>query len=753
MTISALGHTYSVAVTYSDGGDSKPTLTVDMHQSIKKPLYYMRFNAHLPDDAINLAYVAVDDIEADDNIVIMDRSTIAPENSPEYIAGEESFTGDNYSSFYKNILITDVYTTAIPSQPTQPLYYRHVLSGDIETTSIYILDSNFEKVNSNTYRVIAHPEYTELGALTGSIESVGIYNDLQSSFDDDTGELVVYYVQYVDTADTTKTVLLNNEEVYSEATFTDMDWASMLLKTWVKAYLLNQVGNHYEFTLPTSTDYTVRLKESIRLHVEKPAIDSNEFPWLVRITNGSFTHTVGTDTYTYHVPEFSDQQFNPIEPYKFVLGEEIDKVGAGLVQLRHTPTALASQEADIIIVDQDDTVLYALTTDTTKTGTTYYREGVSSGISWNTDKILSYDSQSGLVHLDVTLKDYYTITANYYYTEEYYEFSLVNLNPLINTDVLEHFYVIYLIPETNANAGLETAIHYLKVGRDGLVKYCSQTDIAADPVGYPYGRPIDQADVGSATDFLRLYTLEAPTGFAGESYPNRYLVLAELSVIHQTSIDDVVVLDNRQRGGGIKEEYDAEAKQINPEVSWYGDIGLGGGISYPGKSAVIVRLPRCLIDEYGGPFTESEITEVVKRHMPFGHYAVIELYGITPDVSISGASSPEEITIQWSSEGSGCTYNVYYSTTGERYEKYNANPLTDSSGGNSYTLTSLTAGLTYYVYVRAISDNPCGISTTPTNICGGGGDAAVSIGAGDGFSAGHEGPPSTILQIKPLPVV
>jgi hypothetical protein len=705
----------------------------------------MRFSTYLPDDAIKLAYAAVDNIEADDNIVVIDRSTAAPENAPEFIVGEGTFLGDDYSSFYENILITDVYTTAIPSQPIKPLFYKHLLPGTVDSSAVRILDSSFNRLNTNAYRVIEHEEYDALG------------------------------VQYIDAVGTTQTILLNNEPVYREASFDDINWTTLLLKTWVKAYIVNQVGNHYEFTLPTSTTYSVRYEEDIRLRIEKPVVDSNELPWFIRVTNGAFTHTIDTDTFQYHVPEFGDQQFNPVEPYKFVLEEEVDKVGQGLVQLKHAQTALADLPAEIIIEDRDGTVLYALTTNTLKIGLEYYREGASTDVTWDLDKILSYDSQSGLVQLDVTLKDYYTIRATYYYTEKYYEFTLLNLNPLTNSDVLENFYVIYLVPETNYNAGLETAIHYLRVGRDGIVQDCSQDgsygepNIASDVIGLPYGRPISPSTPGTGDgvlghefmvhtagtdgkqDFLREYTLEAPTGFPGQDYPNRYLVLAELSVIHQTSINDTVILDDRIRGGGIKDEYDAEAKLVNPEVAWYGDIGLGGGIPYPGKCAVIVRLPHCLLDTYGGPFTEAEIQEITKHHLPFGHYPVIEYYGIIPDLSIQGVSDEGELTVYWSSEGTGSTYNVYYGIN-DRYAQHNVSAVADNAAGNTYTLTGLTANLTYSIYVRAISDNPCGISTTSGTICGTGGEADVGEDMLGSWGS-HEGPPSIILQMKPLPIV
>jgi len=749
MTISSLGHMFSVSVTYGDGTDSNPTKQVDMHQSIKKPLYYVRFSKYLSDDAVKLAYGAVDDIEADDNIVVINRSMSALENSPEFVTGEDSFNNNMFSSFYKDVLITDVYTADIPSQPVKPLYYRHLLPGNIDSASVSILDSGFAKINPNSYRVIEHPEYNEDGTLTGDIESVGVYNNLENSFDEDSGDLTVYYLQYIDLAGTTTTILLNNEPVYKEATFADINWVTFNLKTWVKAYLINQVGNYYEFTLPQKQNYSIKYEESIRIKLEKPVINSNELPWFVRVTNGAFAYTDGSHSFIYHVPEFSNQQFNPVEPYKLILGEQVDKVGPGIVQLKHTPLAFSAMPVDIIVKDRDSSVLYALTTNILKTGTEYYSEGVATGVIWNSDKILSYDSNSGLVQLDIDLKDYYTTTASYYYTEKYYEFSLVDLNPLINPDVLENTYVIYLVPETDYTSGLESAINYLRVGRDGLIKYCSQSDISSDVVGTPYGRPINQSEApGSATDFLRLYTLEAPPGFVGRDYPNRYLVLAELSVVRQTSVDDVVILDDRQLGGGIKDDYDALAKQKNPEVTWYGDIGLGGGMSYPGRAVVIVRLPHCLLSDYGGPFTKSQIYDVVKRHMAFGHYPVIDFYGIIPKISFKETATTGQLKVYWPSEGQDCTYNVYYSN-GDRYQKHNSTPIADNSNGNTYTLDGLTSSLTYNIYVTATSANPCGINTVSTNICGGGGNVDVGLEAGDGFGL-HEGPHSVVLKAKPL---
>jgi len=785
MIIFSLGHTFGVKVEFGDGAAGYPSPTkpdlpcmyIDTFQGIKKPIYTVRYGTVLPDDAVELAYVSTSEIDADTNMGFADRSGAAPENAAMFVSGEESFTGDTYSSYLKNILITDVTTDAIPSQPIKPLYYKHVLPATADTESVFILDKNFSRINTYLYKVVAEPEYDDDGNLTGDTDYVAVYNNLENTFDDDTGLLTIYYVQYTDSSSgtpVTTTVLLNNSPVYREATFEDIDPVTLQLKSYVKAYIVKQSGNYYYFTLPQSKTYYVKFGDNIRIRALPPALDDGQSPWFVRVTNGSFVHNYLGTLFTYRIPEFRSQLFNPLYPYKFAAGQTGILITDGLVKLPHDNVALDEWPAYFVVKDRSGTVLYAITTDSSKDGQEYTEDGTGTGVYWDTSLLTSYDTNSGIIHLDVALKDYYTIDCTYYYEEHYYEYTLVNFNPLNNPDVLDHIYVLYLVPEAGA-ASHEASIHHLKVGRDGLIKECSQDgsngepDIASSVIGLPYGRPIripvpgdgTQDDDGSSAmaalghefmcypqaatgiqDFIKQYTLEAPAGYPGQTSTGRYLILAEVSVVKHQDVTDVVILDTRVRGGGIKEDMESLAKQTNPEVIWYGDIGLGGGMPYPGKSAVIVKLPCYILREYGGNLERDEVTEIVKRHVGFGHYPVIDYYGITPEISLASAPTGESLSISWPSEGNNVTFDIYYTSGDGVFTKHNSSPIQDNASGNTYTISGLQAGVEYGVYVQATVSVPFGLVTKK---------AADGLPAGQGegefasqFSS-YTGPRSRIL--------
>lgn len=685
------------------------TTNISTFQAIKKPIFFPRFNTTLPEDAVKLAYAASESLDADRNIIIVDRSKSTPENCITSLIDDETFESNTFISLYSSLLITDVFVTGVVSQPDKPLFYIHTLPADVLTNSISVLDQNFNTISTTQYLVDIIYVRDGSGTETAVVDYVALYNDFKNSYDEDTGELIVYYVQYTDSSNVTYTVMINNDPIFHEASFSDIDWTSITLKSWVKAYIREELNQYFTYTLPSNSTYTVRYVDTPNIELLSPLIDDNSMPWFIRVRNGSFITTYNDIRYTYRLPEFNTQAFNPMAPYKQVAEELVQVVSDNLVALPHTPLAVDTWPLDVIIKDKHGRVMYAFTTNTGKHGTDYLVEGTDTGVNWDANKIMSYDSTSGLVQLNVLLKDYYQVYATYYYTEEYYEYQLVNFNPLSNQDVLENFYVFYLVPEASANSnlGVQTvSLHYLRVGQDGLIKACSQDgtngepdikDLLVDLVSY--GRPT----FGAGT-FLTSYSLECSTGADGES--RRYLILGEVSVVQQTCIDDLTILDDRQAGGGIKEDQVTAAKIINPEVLWYTDIGMGGGISYPGYATVIVQLPHCLLDTYGGPFSENALQEIVKQHLAFGHYPIIRYYGMIPDLSIDDAIVAEAITITWPSMGNGSEYNVFYST-GSDYTQHNITPISDNPSGNTYTLTSLTAGEVYQIYVQATNNNPC----------------------------------------------
>jgi hypothetical protein len=914
MVINALYNKFGVAVTFGDGSDSNPTKYVDCFQSIKKPLFNFRFSEQLTDDAVHLAYVASEELDSNHNVKILDRSWAAPENALSFVLREETFSSNAFSSYYKQLLVTNKHTEALPSKPLKPLYYKHTLPSIVDVATVIILDENFVPIDTSEYEVEIIYVYNEVtGTPTSTVDEVLLYNDFKNKFNRDTGEVITYYAQYKTTSggvQTLYTKLLSNKPIYTEASVTDIWSVSGKLKPWVHKYAIQQAGNLYDFFMPSNDLYWVRYEENSKIGVAHPGLNTNIDPWFPRISNGNFIHNYLNTEYLYEIAEFRDQQFNPIAPYKLAISDVATKVAKNILIVNRTPTAMDIYDTDIIIKDIDDTtVLYALTTDASKHGDAHVEFSVASGVNWDSTKILSYDVLSGMVQVDIEIKDYHHIYATYFFEEIYYEYGLINMNPLTNSDVFDSTYLSYLVPKSTAlsNTSQAVSLHHIRIGKDGIIEDCSQDgtygepDIKDDVIGMRYGKPdaieddeilsyhsefdnaawtkinltvdadtifvpapdntntadilvengvngnhavwqnitfsdkglytfkcyvgrltrtwvrlscysstaassnrawswfdltkgivgttygnrfvsagiekaendfwlcsitmqVQENETGSGYayihvadadnsisfqgldrnslavwnasvtkgTFLRDYTLDTLPGHSGRTV-NRYLPLAELSTVYNAPIEDADVFDARTRGGGIKDEQVNTAIETNPEVQWYGDIGLGGGIPYPSKSVSIVRLPQTLLTEYGGRFDESSVRGIVKNHMAFGHYPVIRYYGVVPDIyldtdsinSYNIVTNPEAFdNAAWTKTDSSVVANSIIAPSG----RVTADTLHEDIGTSSHAIyqdtNSLISEHTYYaeIYTKAINRNHIAIYLQDT-------DLVVSYGA------------------------
>jgi hypothetical protein len=84
-----------------------------------------------------------------------------------------------------------------------------------------------------------------------------------------------------------------------------------------------------------------------------------------------------------------------------------------------------------------------------------------------------------------------------------------------------------------------------------------------------------------------------------------YLLLAKVQVREHTHVNDIVVMDARVRGGGIKESI--STKEIDKRVKGrqrYWDIGNWDGKAFYRNGVLIVTLPKSILKEYGGVLTK-----------------------------------------------------------------------------------------------------------------------------------------------------
>ena len=103
------------------------------------------------------------------------------------------------------------------------------------------------------------------------------------------------------------------------------------------------------------------------------------------------------------------------------------------------------------------------------------------------------------------------------------------------------------------------------------------------------------------------------------------LLLARVQVREHTTVNDVVVMDARQRGGGISESLSVKA--IDERVKGkqrYWDINGWDGKAFYRNGVLIVTLPKKILVDYGGTLTEEFVRESIDKYVAFGTYYIIE---------------------------------------------------------------------------------------------------------------------------------
>ncbi|MHA2066767.1 MAG: hypothetical protein ACXABY_20545, partial [Candidatus Thorarchaeota archaeon] len=461
-------------------------------QNVKKRVESIIYLESPPDDAVRLAYVGSSEVSPENNLFIGDRSDSLFANSR--VGNTQEFTGTNQPVTIrnKNFIITQAFNEA--ESGDIPLYYKHVFStapADFLPVSVRVYDKNFEPVSTDKYKLGRTLTYSESTGAPNSPEVITgyhLYNNLKSSFDVTTGEYEVYYIQYtefVDSIEATKTELLNNELAFPEATVEDIWWVTGKVKPWIDAYLVDTTGTDLLVELPTPAAYAVRYEEVDRIRVNPPAVLNDTSPWFPRVVNGSFRTGYDTYSFEYRIPEFENQAFNPIEPYKVAVRAGCSKISDSLIKLPHKEIQSGSLFSYLYLTAElEGIVQYAVTDDPAKVGDEYrdmdnnrVLDSDGDAILWSSDQLLGIDSLSGIVHVSFDVDDSYEIYATYSYREIYYELTSLNMNPVFDQLASQEVRAIYLVPEssTNNNLGQQTAaVRWVKVSPSGLIGSTNQ---------------------------------------------------------------------------------------------------------------------------------------------------------------------------------------------------------------------------------------------------------------------------------------
>lgn len=745
-TIAGVG--FALTVTGVDGLSTN----FDCRHNVKKRIANILYLNNPPPDSVLLAYAGSQEITASNSLFIGDRSDRLYPNSRDTVNAEFIYHNSPAGVQHGNILVTAKFADS--SATDMPLYFKHLLESSVQIDTIKILDKDFQDIESDQYLVEPVYEYDESnGAIVTprNILAISVYNNLESNFDESTGEYEVYYLQYRDASNDTLTILLDNVPAYNEATINDIWGLTGELKPWSTAYIVNKTNNSYTVSVPRSNSssdnkFAVRYTRDSKIYVEQPVLSSNTSLWIPRIANGSFSWGYGGEPYLYEIAEFTSQSFNPIEPYKLAARAQSTKIDLNLVKLPHEEIALGGVfQYFSMLIYKDNALEYALTEDPSLAGSRYkdfdgkyVTNSDGDVIEWSNTEVLSIDRRSGMVQLSIDLKDTWSYNSTYNYKERFYELASLNMNPIYNQDAHKEVKAVYIVPQSrsNGNSGTQrSSIHYVIVAPNGVIEDTSQNGEGGNPdhafdtrlfnpdgvkisghkglhynwrattylsdsvtIGASVSIPVESTrdfpregwiriqdennkwrymkyidkTLGSAVSAPTLILSddtvnEVPTSFTVTLDPsvprivevvnfldehtnlssrdpdlemanygaigfpnsyNRYFILADMTINPPHGVNDVVLLDTRQEGGGIIPEKYEEAKQIQPEAQWYFDYIKYDGQPHPGNAAVVIKLPVELLDS----FTEEQIAGIINNNIPFGVKPLIRYYGYKPRI-------------------------------------------------------------------------------------------------------------------------
>jgi len=665
----------------------------DCFMNVVKRREDLSFRTSVGLSSANVGFVSGDPLGPSNSLSISDRSTALAGNRPR----ESNYTSLNAISFEistEEFLLTNVFTDEERTIQPLPLFFKHTLNttnlpSGAELMSVKILN-----------HLLLEQEVAELKVdLTNGI----IYNNLVNSYDSAT-EWTVYYVRYKvknGTRIDTFTDLLDNVTQFQVAEFEDLGTDMKLLPT-AEAYLIEESLDGFTVTLPALADYAFKSLAESRLRVVKPTTTSLSDPWFVRVSNGKFFSRVGGTLYKYRVAEFLSQSFFPEAPIKISRDELAAPITRSLIKTDYealTEDSSLDMYVDVQIANVSGVALAAYTTNSINEGETAENGKVYE--YWNkTDRagIRSIDHETGFIDVEgILLKETDKVTCTYYYEERHYEFASIDFNPISNRQILDSTLVLFIDPEAAGETKTQT-LYYLLLDQTGRCLASNWPDYDNDTQLLTNGSvlfyelvPPYLTSPPTNEIFIDDYTVEVSGVF---------LVLADVTVDEGSHIDDLILIDSRRRGGGIRDDRYEEALVLNPELVWNWDQGNWDGVPYRGTATYMVEVPVNVLDGAGGTFRTNQVTDVVERHTAFGVYPITKAYG--PDIQVSGITpAATSISFSWSSHGfdidEDLKYNIYkgISVTGP-WDLVSGSPVDHSVSGHDFTISGLIPNTIYF---------------------------------------------------------
>lgn len=696
-------------------------LNFDTRINCREEFAFLRYSSKFSGSSAGVSFLNSDPINVADNIITQDLTESIPENSPrkffERIENSQQFlieTGE--------FLITDVFKTTSTGELV-PLYLRHSLNEFANIADVEILDVSFNPVNPDLY--VYYDETATLGSA-----SKFIYTNLENSYDRVQNEYVLYYYRFRDTS-TGRLILglLDTKSFYKTSDFStsqnnrayrvDAGNTESTVQVWFNSLAYSPTP------VPLVQRYSIKSAGSDRIAVLPPIDLPANQRWYPRISLSQFYRNsgVGGDRLFYHVPEYFNQFFSPVPPYKTLIEKEATVINERLLYVAPSPIAslgVTGFYISIVLKDEMGRAVRAFTTD--PTGSLYInKDKVITDVFYEKDMIQSIDSAHGFIRLNNAIDTSLTPYVTYRYEEDYLTYRGINVNSTTNPNVLNTKILFYVIPEgdtpnvqsvfhiqiddsdnildaaqsesmqtyngvnsaislnqiTDAELGVTDAYTGFEVEilsgqnagrRIAVQSYSPTTKVLTLAVAMTDALEVGiQYRVNKKSESYTYTDIESSTTFSYTGWldqyvsaPFYYVLLGNMFVIQTLAPRDINGVDIRIRGGGVKQKRLEEALGLQDEVQWYWDTGYWDGQPFPGMAAIIVEIPRKVLVEVGGSFTRAQINDVVSKHMAEGTYPIIKFYDRSTNITRVEPGNNQAL-VRWQDVEAGF-YNIYYGT-------------------------------------------------------------------------------------------
>lgn len=318
---------------------------------------------------------------------------------------------------------------------------------------------------------------------------------------------------------------------------------------------------------------------SIYIEKPKPSLTPKD-EWFLQIQNGSFRKWIGSEEFEYAIPEYKFQLFDPVGfPVMSVTNELSHFHDDHSIRVKRPP-------------------IHVFPSGTFEDHRVIFGGQIPPGlirVKINDDdvpqsQIVDWNGETGLIHTNRHLDYEDKIEVSYKYRE------------------LQYVYRGY----TNA-AGI---YHGLNLNP---TKFHNWDLAKGKQTAYIFLSPTRKITpfVGTALTSTPLYH-----NFTGApNDPIRDFPLGEVTLVPNSTVEDVEILDTRSRGGGLIETISTkDAKKTQPESEFYWDLGFFDGKAFPSNGVLIVTLPRALLDKYDKDFIQNS----VNKHLAAGMVALCE---------------------------------------------------------------------------------------------------------------------------------